>query len=250
MKSMRVWRQSVKKAIAGFKDQISQKNGSRDLNRESGIICLQPFYFAEFTTSGEVFTCCPAWIKFPIGNIKNNTIAEIWNSERARFIRRKMYLGEWQEICNPVCPHFLVYKHSGKLIDYDCLETFDFLTPELIKEIRGKKDYLSSSPTVFNLSNSKVCNLSCIMCNRLSHNEDPELIAKTAEDVFSHLPSARRMVLTGMGDPFARPDTRNLLINFFKGKASGLRFDLITNALLLPRYWEQWDFWDSFLIWR
>jgi len=207
-------------------------------NNKAGILCLQPFYFMEITTSGEVYTCCPGWVKFSIGNIKNNTIAEIWNSNRVRYIRRKIYGGEWEKICNPICPRISVYNHDKLLISDDDLEKFEYLTPQLIDEIRRGEEHLESSPTVFNLSNSKICNLTCIMCDRLLHDETPQLIEKTARDVFQLLPSARQLVLSGMGDPFARPDTRDLLINFDSRKFN-LKINLITNGLLLPRYWEK-----------
>jgi MoaA/NifB/PqqE/SkfB family radical SAM enzyme len=219
-------------------DHLLPDEETQGQRNTAGILCHQPFYFMEITTSGEVYTCCPGWIKFPIGNIKNNTIAEIWNGNRARYIRRKLYLGEWEKICNPICPRIAVYKHDKHLIHYDYLETFDYLTPQLISEIRSGKEHLNSSPTVFNLSNSKICNLSCIMCDRLSQDDDPQVIEKTAKDIFQHLPNARQLVLSGMGDPFARPDTRDLLMNF-DGRNSDLRFNLITNGLLLPRYWEK-----------
>lgn len=221
-----------------IRDHLLPDEGKQELKNKTGIVCLQPFYSMEITISGEVYTCCPAWIKYPIGNIKNKTIAEIWNDDKARYIRRKLYQGEWEKICNPICPRISVYQHDKHLIHYDYLETFDYLTPQLISEIKSGKEYLESSPTVFNLSNSKICNLSCIMCDRLSKNDDPQLIEKTAQDIFHYLPNAKQLVLTGMGDPFARPDTRGLLMNF-DGRNSDVRINLITNGLLLPRYWEK-----------
>jgi len=205
---------------------------------ESGIICLQPFYFAEITTNGDIYTCCPGWIRFPIGNIKSNTIEEIWNSSRARYIRKKLYKGEWRNVCNSMCPRISEYNHDRKLIPYDCLESFDFLTPQLINEIQMRKEYLDSPPTVFNLSNSIVCNLSCIMCDRHNQHDDPLVIQKTARDISTYLPTARKLILTGMGDPLARPDTRRLLMEF-KSQNPDFAFDIVTNGLLLPRYWDQ-----------
>ncbi len=149
-----------------------------------------------------------------------------------------MQRGEWQNICNPICPRVSEYKHEGKLIQYDYLEALDFLTPQLVDEIQMNKEYLDSPPTVFNLSNSTVCNLSCIMCDRVNQHNDLQLIQKTAQDISAYLPSARKLILTGMGDPFARHDTRRLLIEF-KNENPDFAFDIITNGLLLPRYWDQ-----------
>ena len=64
-----------------------------------------------------------------------------------------------------------------------------------------------------------------------------QLIQKAAQDVSSYLPTARRLILTGMGDPFARPDTRRLLMEF-KSQNPDFAFDIVTNGLLLPRYWD------------
>jgi MoaA/NifB/PqqE/SkfB family radical SAM enzyme len=203
----------------------------------------------EFTTNGKVYTCCPAWIKLPIGNIKEQTIAEIWNSQQAIFIRKKMYLGEWQDICNPICPRISVFKNNHELFEYEHINTLDYLSLQIVSEIRSKKNYLNSFPTVFNLSNSRVCNLSCIMCDRKQQDDDPYLIEKTAKDLYSYLPAAKKLILTGLGDPLARPDIKNLLVNV-KGHDFDLKIDLITNGLLLPRYWDEIKHWkfDTLLI--
>ena len=149
-----------------------------------------------------------------------------------------MYDGEWQDICNPICPHIITYRRENKLIKYSELENYDFLTPGLIEEIRAGKDCLESPPTLFKLDNSSACNLSCIMCTREEYNNDPALLQKTKDDLLHYLPTAKRLILTGFGDPFVRPDTRDLLINF-KSEQPDFKFDLITNALLIPKYWEQ-----------
>ena len=204
----------------------------------SEIICLKPFYLMEFTTSGKVYTCCPSWIKFPIGDIRKNTIAGIWNSSRARFIRRKMYRGEWTDICNPICPRISEYRHDNKVIFHEYFDRFDILPPGLIDEIKNRRDFLETPPTAFNLSNSRVCNLSCIMCDRATQSDDPELIEKTAREIVAHLPRTKKLILTGMGEPLARLDTRRLLMNT-DSRYHGIGFDLITNGLLLTRYWEK-----------
>jgi MoaA/NifB/PqqE/SkfB family radical SAM enzyme len=187
----------------------------------------------------KVYNCaCPDWIRYPIGNIQNKTIAEIWNNNTARHIRRKMYDGEWQDICNPICPHIIAYRRENKFIKYSELENFDFLTPGLIEEIRAGKDCLDSPPTLFKLDNSRVCNISCIMCTGEEYKDKSGLLKKTIDDITNYLPTSRRVILSGLGEPMARPDTRDLLINY-KSENPSFKFDLITNALLIPKYWEQ-----------
>jgi len=121
------------------------------------------------------------------------------------------------------------------LIKYNELENFDYLTPGLVDEIRSGKDYLESPPTLFKLDNSNVCNLNCIMCTREDIEDNRVLQKKTITELEAFLPTAKTFLLSGNGDPFVRPDTREILMNY-KGPA---KFDLITNALLMPRYWER-----------
>jgi MoaA/NifB/PqqE/SkfB family radical SAM enzyme len=211
---------------------------AKNTDMAEGLICLQPFYLFEVTTSGRVYTCCPSWTKLLIGNIRKKTVREIWNSRNARYLRKKLYRGEWRDVCNPICPQLALYRSSQRVIPYAGLDSVDVLTPQLVEEIRAGRDYLESSPTVFTLSNSKVCNLACIMCDRLTQKDNPRVIARTAEEIPAHLGTAKKLLLTGMGEPLARPDSLGILTGF-ENRNPDLRFEVITNALLLPDYWER-----------
>ena len=233
------WNKTARYLYSRCNDLLVQAGQKPVGGTESGIICLQPFYFLEFTTNGDVYTCCPGWIRFPIGNIKSNTIAEIWNSPRACYIRRKLYRGEWRNVCNTICPRISQYTYEKELIPFDYLDKLEFLTPHHVDEIRMKKEHLDSPPTVFNFSNSTICNLSCIMCDRRNQRNDPKIIQKTFKEVLPYLQTARKLVLSGMGDPLARPDTRDVCLWSSKVRTRIFAFDLVTNGLLLPSYWDQ-----------
>ena len=217
-----------------------RSSGRKDVARNQsirGLICLYPFYNLQIFYK-HLFVCCPDWTRQAVGNIRQKTIQEIWNSDKIRYVRRKMYAGEWTSICNICCPYISQYRHSGKTISYDDLENYDVLSPELIKEIRERKDYMDSPPTGFKLDNSNTCNLDCIMCTRKHRNDDNELIKATSLEINKYLPNARSVVLCGSGEPFAITHTRELLYGNYSNNPN-LRFSLITNALLLPKYWEK-----------
>ena len=204
--------------------------------RQDGIICFQPFCTMNIINNYNVYNCmCSAWIKDNIGNLKTNTIAEIWNSEKARYIRRKMYDGQWRDICNPICPSIVEHIRSNRVIKYEELEGIEWLTPTAINEIRSGKDRLESPPTFINLCNSNACNLHCIMCNREGTKDDPILQEKMMADLTNYLPTAKVLILSGDGEPFVRADTLDLLINC----KYPVKFDILTNGLLLPKYWEK-----------
>lgn len=203
----------------------------------SGLICLQPFHFVEFAVNGNVYTCCPAWVKFPIGNIKRNSLEQIWNSSSAQLLRAKMYQKDWKGVCNELCGNLGQYKYEGKVFRIEDLDKIDYLTPELVEEIREERIQLESFPTTFNFSNSTVCNLDCIMCPRHQTKTDHEMVRKTHDDVSKYLGSARKLILTGNGDPLARADSRELLINYRANP--DLQIVMLTNGLLLPKYWNK-----------
>lgn len=203
------------------------------------IICLKPFYFMEFAGYGEVFSCCPGWIKEGIGNIKVNTIEEIWNSPKNQFIREKMLKGEWADICKPICPIINKYLATGESIKLDDLHRDHCITPELESEIKAGKTILKSMPTYFNFSNSGICNLDCIMCCWRCMKEDTIAVQKAYDDVSPYLRNAREIILSGGGDPFVRPDTRKMLLEFNRVSYPQLKINLLTNGVLLPKFWER-----------
>ena len=215
---------------------LDYKQSSVQSNKDQGIICYHPFTSLSFFFTGETYSCmCSVWPKYSIGNIKLKTIAEMWNSKTSQWIRRKMYEGKWQDICKPTCPVIIDYLRSKRFIKYEDLEKHKELTPKLINEIRAGKDYLESPPVFFQPDTSSACNLRCIMCSGKETADDPDMQKKLWADLKHYLPAAKEIFLTGWGEPLVRPDTRDLLINY-KGSA---KFGIITNGLLLPKYWKQ-----------
>jgi MoaA/NifB/PqqE/SkfB family radical SAM enzyme len=77
------------------------------------------------------------------------------------------------------------------------------------------------------------------MCGGFYFKDDKQLTKRAMAEVKTFLPDVRELFLTGHGDPFARQDTRTLLINLDKVAYPDLKINLLTNGLLLPRYWQK-----------
>lgn len=207
------------------------------MSYKNSPICLYPFYACHLLMNGTLCFCCPHWTHYPaIGDIKSQSVQEIWNSELSRYIRKQLYEGKWESICKPSCTVIMALR-NGSPIFCDELEKYDFLTPELIDDIRHKRTILSALPTYITLSNSKICNLHCFMCGCVYSKDDPEVLQKTEKVLTEILPTARFLRLSGAGDPLARPDTQKILFGPLPNPS--LRLHLLSNGLLLPRYWEQ-----------
>ncbi|MBI9077122.1 MAG: radical SAM protein [Desulfatibacillum sp.] len=230
--------------------------------RHKQVRCIRPFTSLELQPGGEVSFCCVEWSKVPyIGNVQYQSLAEIWNSDTARYIRRKMYAGEWTDVCRPeVCP--VLISEGWKDLTLEGNETRLFtLTERHIEDIGSAKTFMQASPTYVLMSNLETCNLKCPMCgpfreiyaeNRLGapfscavdkqreivEGEDMGALERVAREVHTGLPDLKVLGLTGAGDPLFRKDTRNIL--FSKRKNSNPKIALFTNGLLFePKIWKK-----------
>jgi sulfatase maturation enzyme AslB (radical SAM superfamily) len=202
------------------------------------IICLRPFYSLELNLKGDVSVCCPAWSKGMIGNTKSKSLLEIWNGKPLQHMRRMMLEGSWEKICRPNCPHIMQYRMNGGKVLLADSDNY-VITPDIISAVRSRQTNLSAGPTWINLANSSACNLHCIMCGREKYQDDDRRMKQEITEVRQLLPGVRELFLTGNGDPFARSDTRELMLNLDSSLYPDLKINLLTNGLLLPKYWER-----------
>jgi len=202
------------------------------------VICLRPFYSLELNMRGDVSACCPAWSKGMIGNTNKKSLREIWNDAPVRRMRQMMLEGRWETICRPGCPHIMKYRMTGEKIALGA-PSEHVITEEILSAVRSRQTTLATGPTWINLANSTVCNLHCIMCGRDKVRGDSQLLQKEIAEVGDLLPGVRELFLTGNGDPFARSDTRDLMLNLDSSRYPDLRINLLTNGLLLPKYWDR-----------
>lgn len=207
------------------------------------IICLRPFYSLKVFLKGDVYVCCPAWPRGKVGNLKKKTLIGIWNDKPIQYMRMMMLEGRWEKICRPSCPVIINYRINKEIIYLDNLKPHA-ITQEIISEIKSKKIKLVTKPTCLELDNSMVCNINCIMCGReyFKNNttlDNRALVGKAMEEVKELLPHLREVLLAGYGDPFARPDTREFLLNLDPSLYPELKINLLTNGLLLQKYWDK-----------
>lgn len=49
--------------------------------------CTKPFDYLEIAFGGNLFCCCPAWVKYRFGDINTETCANVWHSMAAKIFR-------------------------------------------------------------------------------------------------------------------------------------------------------------------
>ena len=89
--------------------RLSVGGAIMSMPNENQLFCSMPFRFIEVSgwcpPKGDVFICCPNWLRVPIGNILQcHSFEEIWNGEKAREIRRSILDRSFEYCDHSMCP--------------------------------------------------------------------------------------------------------------------------------------------------
>lgn len=203
------------------------------------LACILPFIHLEVAEAGRILCCC--WGKYSsLGVLRNKTISQVWNSKEFQLLRKKIYEGKLDDICDKKICHVLL---SGKIWSEEDLRRAK-LPSRLIDDIKNKKTKLSVGPLKITLSDIGTCNFHCKMCYRYFAPENKRfsqnLIKKKLPNFLDkNLKQKLVIKLTGNGEPFFRRETREFLQKFNPKKYPNVRFEILTNGLLLtPKMWR------------
>ena len=169
------------------------------------------------------------------GNLKRNSLEKIWNSESAVKIRESIFDGSYR-FCNE--------KECEFLQDHKLRKKEEFGGKFYQDIIKRQLTQLETGPRTIEISYDKSCNLSCPYCRQESFeckgSELARLKSIQAKVFKDGLKDARRLMISGCGDPLASTLHRNFLQNIDRDRFPDVRIKLQTNALLLtPGMWAR-----------
>ncbi|WP_300759366.1 radical SAM protein [uncultured Brachyspira sp.] len=190
---------------------------------DCNTICNVPFGFIEIFPDGNVYTCCPAYIKNGcIGNIFKEPFENIINSEKAIEIRtnalNKNYFMCNLDLCSPNTTPF----------------SYQLKTRECFVDYKEKINKVN----IIKFSYDTDCNIRCKICrdnfirNSKERIEELDLIAE--KYFLPILKYTDKVCFSGTGDPLASRHTRNF-IKLISKEYPNIKFDLHTNGLLLNK---------------
>jgi len=81
---------------------------------KSKTFCIYPWIHFHAYPNGDSYPCCMADMQFPVGNMRNNTIKEIWNQAPMRDMRRAMLNDAPVSACNRCYEQDAVGLMSGR----------------------------------------------------------------------------------------------------------------------------------------
>ena len=158
----------------------------------------------------------------------------MWNSPAAQDIRASIHDGSYRHCSRVHCP-----KLSGGTLE----GKGDVKDATLAPVVAARTTRLERKPKNVILSHDRSCNLSCPSCRTglvLAGKAEQDRLNRLADEtVFPLLADAKRLRLTGSGDPFGSAHFQYVLKNLHKAGNDAIRLVLQTNGLLLTeRLWQ------------
>ena len=161
---------------------------------------------------GHVYPCSCGWIKgYSFGNIFEQSFEEIWNGEKAREFRQKLYDNDFS-LC-PGCQNL-----------------------EILQEIHDEQPKLISEPPErILLGLDEFCDVKCIFCRGENYKINTNLIPKDKEDKLIDILSpwlehAKYVKTNAVGEVFASKISRDLIKKIAE-KFPHIKFEIITNGI-------------------
>ena len=200
-------------------------------------ICTRPYEWFEIHRHGDVFLCCPAWLKRPIGNLLEQSIEDIWNGVVARELRKSVINGSFHNCSKIRCPFLHKQKQPVQQIA-------DIVSPVIKRAITGKSGALDYPPQKLNLCFDHRCNLACPSCRqqplRMSKQEQQQVDRLTAIIKEQLIPHSTEVTMSGFGDPFASPAYLDILTCLDAQGEHGAQLRLHSNGQLwTEKRWAQ-----------
>jgi radical SAM protein with 4Fe4S-binding SPASM domain len=131
----------------------------------SKTFCMMPFMHMYLNTDGNVLPCCTAQYNLPMGNVREQPIKVVWNSEEYKELRRKIINDEPVESCKNC---YLHDKESGGTNSFRQWANRDFAEHVDIVDYMQPDGYMTEMPLkYFDVRFSNICNYKCRTCGDL-----------------------------------------------------------------------------------
>jgi radical SAM protein with 4Fe4S-binding SPASM domain len=202
------------------------------LKSDKRIYCHYPYTSIFVLSDGSVLPCC---FSDPIGNLNENDIKTIWNSEDAQKMRYYLFQGNMEKAGCSRCgfrgrrdietyPRSVQFGQAKSIIENIQVQK---------KEYEQGKGLLLSFPSYAVIQITEACNLRCVMCFQDRSSGNKRLSDEHLNKVFSIQSTFDEIQFTG-GEPFVSKRFKNFLEKF--DAVLGQKFSCTTNATLLKPF--------------
>ena len=182
-------------------------------------ICHRGLYVQVIDGIGTVRVC--SWAGYYLlGNLRDNTMEELYNNEAARKFRQTLIDGTY-DFCNEEnCPYMANHTLEEHMVEVDEI-------PEYPRELA--------------LAYDNHCNYSCTCCvSKCNDRTDPEVQRKIESELRKVIPHVKYLTANGLGEFFVSNNMMKLVAEWNPNVIEGAQFSLETNGSLFNRQnWEK-----------
>lgn len=182
-------------------------------------ICKQALYVQIIDGIGTVRAC--GWAGYYLlGNLRDNTMEEVYNSEAARRFRQTLIDGTYDYCNEENCPYMANNILESQLIEIDEVPRY---------------------PESISLAYDKRCNYHCTCCiSRSDEKMNPKIQEKIEKEIRTALPYVKVLSGNGLGEFFVSDSIMKMVSEWKPEDAEEAQFDLETNGSLFNRKnWEK-----------
>ena len=152
------------KSLAPLKIDIKDlSEQERFLLTKSSTFCMYPWIHFHAYPTGSAYPCCMADMQFPIGDMRKNTIQEIWNQEPMKEIRRQMLKEQSVSACSRCYEQESIGVMSGRI----SANKHHGHQINRIHETKEDGTLDRFELTYWDIRFSNLCNLSCRSCGHI-----------------------------------------------------------------------------------
>ena len=112
-----------------------------------GRFCRNPFRQLDLEPNGAAFACCSSWLPTTMGNIKSQSLDEMWNGHAMQKVRESIYDGSFRYCRHDRCPVIM----DGRLPSIEEAEQH----PAYGEAVRDRRTKIDNPPIFLNLVNDR-----------------------------------------------------------------------------------------------
>lgn len=181
-------------------------------------ICKRALFVQIIDDVGTVRAC--SWAGYYLlGNLRDQTMAEVFNSEEARHFRQTLIDGTYDYCNEENCPYMANNTLESQLIELDEIPEY---------------------PAIVSLAYDRRCNYHCTCCiSRCNEKMDPAVQEKIEHEIRVALPYVKTFSANGLGEFFVSDSMMNLVSEWNPERIEDAEFSLETNGSLFTE--KNWD---------
>jgi len=237
-------------------------NDLSTLLKDNKTFCMFPWIHLYVNTDGEAYPCCTTKYENPIGNVRDNTLVELWNNDKMKEVRKKLLAGEYVEGCNNCYRHESTGNGGFSFRNFANNEFGHHF--DIVKQTMEDGCLPGMHLKYFDVRFSNLCNFKCRTCgdmfsstwaaesykqgygeiNGLMHasNGDPNLL----EQFKPHLGNLEMLYFAG-GEPLITPEHYEILEYLIDNNSTDVTLRYNTNCSRLQfKDKNVIDLWNKF----